>query len=164
MREKPGYRIRLALLLALTAPASAFASWTCTVSTTSVAFGIYNPIAATPNDNGVGSVTIRCGLPDDDDHNINVDTKIDLGAYANGTQRRMTNGTSFMNYNLYTNATRTTAWTATTTRSQFFQLQDPPPQTKSVTYTVYGRIPALQSVTGGSYIDSPVVTAISNLD
>lgn len=164
MRKNSAYRIRLALLLALTSPAGAFASWTCTVSTTNVAFGIYNPLAAAANDNGVGSITVRCGLPDDDDHNINVDTRIDLGTHASGAQRRMTNGTSFMNYNLYTNAARTTAWTATTTRSQFFQLQDPPPQTKSVTYTVYGRIPALQSVTGGSYIDSPVVTAISNLD
>ena len=106
MKTRIGSILTMACLLS---PASALASWTCTASTVPVSFGVYNIASATANSAGAGSITVSCWIPDDNDHNIYVFAMINAGVNASGTQRRMTNGTSYMDYTLYTNSVRTTA-------------------------------------------------------
>ncbi len=155
----------------LLVPVNALASWTCTASTVPVSFGIYNPASGTANDAGVGSITVSCWVPDDDDHNIYVYAMINAGPNASGTQRRMKNTSSnvYMNYNLYTSNARSKAWDTT---SYYSKADGQPLQLQTVnvhvnyTWNVYGRIPASQAVTSGSYIDTPTVTVwhdISNV-
>lgn len=131
---------------AATLSSRAEAAATCTVSTAGVAFGAYNPLNATATD-GVGSVTVSCsGNPGA------MTLSSGTGQSGSYSARVMKSGTSSLNYNLYTTATRTTVWgngtSGTSTRSL----------SAVGTYTVYGRIPALQNVSAGTYTDSVVVT------
>lgn len=143
-------RLLLPLLL-LVAPASALAE--CTISVTSVAFGTYNTTGATPLD-GTGSVRLDCR------HNDNPVVSIGTGSSGSYFPRRMANGTSQLQYNLYADAARTSIWgngtggTATVT----------PPITQSVGLRrireapIYGRLPAGQNVRAGTYTDAMFVT------
>ena len=85
---------------------SATVAKNCSITTTAVAFGAYDPIvanAAAPLD-GTGSVVVTCTK--------GAGTRIDLGLGANatGTTRRMTGGGDFLTYELYTTVARTTVW------------------------------------------------------
>ena len=80
-----------------------------------------------------------------------------LGANADGTQRRMANGTARLNYNLYSDSGRTAALAADTQ----LPITNAAPGTNNAyagSVTVYGRIPANQDVVAGSYSDTVVVT------
>jgi spore coat protein U-like protein len=132
--------------LAVTATVSA----NCTISTSAVAFGAYDPIvtnASTPRD-ADGAVTVTCTK--------DAATTVTLGDGGNvsGGVRRMTDGTQFLSYTLYSNSGRTVAWGNT-------------PGTNDVAHTgtgtattlsVYGRIAGAQNVRAGSYSDSVVAT------
>ena len=80
---------------------------TCTLQTSNVAFGNYNPLAF-GNTDSTGSLKIDCGgvvgllIP----YSIGISTG-GSGSYAN---RRMTQGANTLNYNLYTDAAYTTVW------------------------------------------------------
>ena len=69
--------------------------------------------------------------------------------------RKMTSGANILNYNLYTNAARTTVRGdgsgGTSTQAT---------NGTNVTRTVYGRIPALQNAFVGSYSDAIIVTIV----
>jgi spore coat protein U-like protein len=119
----------------------------CTVSTTSVAFGAYDPQSSTALD-GVGSVKTVC-------NSSTTSASIAISAGNSGvfTTRTMKSGIYNLNYNLYTATTRTVIWGNGTTGNS----------TKSVgagtvTSTVYGRITAQQNVGAGTYTDSLTVT------
>lgn len=122
-------------------PASA-----CTITATAVAFGDYNTTDSVALD-GVGSTTVDCRKPS---------ATITIGTGGSGTysSRRMTSGSNYLEYNLYTDATRQIVWgdgsggTGTASVS-----------TKGTTvFTIYGRIFPLQNVAAASYADSMVVT------
>ena len=65
--------------------------------------------------------------------------------------RNMTNGTSMLNYQLYTTGARSTVWDNASGVSQLTTGQ-------TQTLTVYGSVPAGQNVTSGSYSDTVVIT------
>lgn len=155
MRRADLRRIRLApaaAALCLAAPAAADAA--CTVSVTGVAFGAYDPHGASPDDS-TGSVSATCLIID-----AAPNVEISSGSAPNFTTRRMSNGPSTLNYNLYTNAAHTIVWgdgsggssTATLTLTGTFIIW------RSYSRTIYGRIPTGQNVTAGSYGDLLVVT------
>lgn len=79
-----------------------------------------------------------------------------LGGYAT---RQMSNGPQHLDYNLYTNSSRTTIWgdgsggSATVTDSYLLSLG-----TTTVSYPVYGRLPTGQISPPGAYLDSIVAT------
>ncbi|MGQ4660662.1 spore coat protein U domain-containing protein [Lysobacter sp. F6437] len=73
------------------------------------------------------------------------------GANDSANQRRMTNGTQFVNYNLFSDETRTAAWGNGTEVSRVGTNADE-------TITVYGRVPAGQSVGAGTYNDTVTAT------
>jgi len=130
----------------------------CTVGTSPVAFGVYDPLAAGPLDT-TGNVAVTCTSVG----NALVLYRVDLGTGQSGTYntRAMTNGVSQLNYNLYTNAARTLVWgngTGGTRRVWNFYFLQPIGSTQTDNHTVYGRIFPAQNVSVGSYLDTLVVT------
>ena len=81
---------------------------------------------------------------------------ISSGNSGTSLQRRMANGGSFLNYNLYTSSSRSTVWGdgSSGTGVVTFGVK---PQTNYV-LPVYGRIPPLQNVPKGPYSDVVMVT------
>lgn len=129
------------LLLGWSAPAWAF----CSVSTTSVMFGIYwgnAPLSTT------GSVSVNCGPGS----KIIPEVQLDKGKKLAGgfAVRKMKSGSNKLVYNLYTDATHTTVWGDGTGVSvtQFGR-----------NLTIYGYMPAAQTVPPATYSDTVLVTA-----
>jgi spore coat protein U-like protein len=118
----------------------------CSVSATDMAFGVYTGAAAVDQ---TSSLSVTCTLL------TPYTIALDAGAHASGVfaNRAMNNGTDNLNYQLYTNVGRTTIWgdgssgTSTVAGSGLGVAQP---------ITVYGRIPASQNVSTGSYVDNPV--------
>ena len=155
---------RLLVLLALFAlPLPALALCTllcwCTASTGSVAFGVYNPLSASPHD-GVGNVRVSCGgvlgllVP----YQVALDKGANSSAFS---PRKLAGGASRINYDLYADVSRTTLWgdgtggTQTVDGSVSIVLLGGTAQD----HPVYGRIPGSQTgVPPGSYVDTVHVT------
>lgn len=146
-----------ALAFGITAPDPAHACTLCSCSatTTDASFGTYDPTATASTDTS-GTISINCtgivalfGT---------VETAASAGSSGDAVQRTMRQGVNSLNYNLYIDPARSivfgdgTGSTQTITRplngllifgqSVFF----------------YGRIPAGQRVTAGTFTDSIVIT------
>lgn len=141
--------------LAQTATANLSASATvaknCSITTTVVAFGSYDPVVANATTalDGTGSVVVTCTK--------GAGTRIDLGLGANatGSTRRMAGGTDRLTYELYQNAGRTTVWGSGTAAGQTIAAA---PSKAPRTFNVYGRVAAGQDVAAASYSDTVVAT------
>ncbi len=125
----------------------------CTVTTTGASFGSYNTLSTTALDT-TGQITISCT-------NFLQVVTVDIGrsSYSgtfNPRQMQLATGSDLMNYNLYTNATRTNIWgDGTGGTSNVIRLVF---RNNPVTLTAYGRIPASQDISTGAYSDTLVVT------
>ena len=131
---------------------------TCTISASSMAFGVYDPLAASPLDT-TSTIQVTCtsvGNP-----KVKYDVSLDKGQAGSYNPRAMTDGSSQLNYNLYTNASRTTIWGdgkgGTAKVSAKYDLL-PVGSTQTDSYTVYGRVFAGQTVTVGAYLDTITAT------
>ena len=127
----------------------------CLVSATNLNFGAYDSVAATALD-GTSTITVTCTAKTA--YTIGLDAGLQ-SAGATGTTRAMIGDdtdTTLLNYELYTETGRTTAWGAIsgtgTTVAQSALTGGP------IGYTVYGQIPALQYVPAASYVDTINVT------
>ena len=123
----------------------------CSITTTPVAFGSYDPIvanAASPLD-GTGTVVVTCTKGSG--------TRIDLGlgGNASGSTRRMLGGTDLLTYELYTDTGRSTVWGSGAGAGQTIAAA---PNKNPRTFTVYGRVAAGQDVGAASYADTVVAT------
>lgn len=124
-----------------------FSLWaaTCTVSTSGIAFGGYDPFISQDVDS-VATIGVTC----DETASYSIALSTGTGTYE---QRVMASGLHQLLYNLYTDATLSTVWgdgtghSATVGDSQLV-----------ATYTVYGRIPARQNAHVGAYGDTIVIT------
>ena len=120
----------------------------CVMTAGSVAFGAYDPLVAhaSAHLDQTGSVSVACVK--------GTVATVALGDGANySSGRRMTNGTDFLAYDLYTTAGRTTVWDTT-------NLVGYTAATKaSTSLTIYGRVPSNQDVAAGSYTDTVVAQA-----
>jgi spore coat protein U-like protein len=131
----------------------------CSVSTTNVAFGSYNPLAF-GNTDSTGSVRVSCGGV----AGLLVPYKIDLstGGAGNYAGRRMLRGAYTLNYNLYTDAAYTSLWgdgSAATLSVSGSILLDLLGLSPAQTHWVYGRLPGRQlSAAPGPYTDTISVT------
>jgi len=121
----------------------------CSVSATDLGYGAYDPLSATDND-ATTSMNVTCTLTTTYDVGLDAGT----GTGATTTVRIMEFGANTLNYALYQDAGRTTIWgenvgvdTVSGTGTGSAQA-----------LTIYGRIPALQSVTPGAYSDLITVT------
>lgn len=164
MSQQPLYRCLVALILGLlfAAPASALCIpgvCTCTVSTTSVAFGNYSPLAF-GNTDSTGSIKVGCGgvvgllIP----YNV----AISAGGSGSYTDRRMSNGANSLHYNLYTDSSYSTLWGDGSSATQIISwgvTLDVLGLAPLQTHWIYGRIPGRQlTAVPGSYTDTISVT------
>lgn len=144
-------------------PVNANIAANCTISTTQVAFGAYDPVvtnAATAL-NASGTVVIACtkgSAPN---------VTLDLGAHAAGAQRNMLNGSSpdLMAYQLYQPPTTVPSAACTFPGSQVWGTTGTAIFTPTVpaskatrTYNVCGTVAAGQDISVGSYADVVVAT------
>lgn len=123
----------------------------CTISTTAVSFGPYNVFNASAT-TSTGTVTYRCGNAD---HNITI--TISTGSSGTFANRTMKKGSENLTYNLFRDAAFTTVWgDGSGTTGQYSNGN--PPNNTDVPLTLYGRVPALQDVSAGSYSDTVIAT------
>ena len=162
MRSAKIALVLTALALAIQGPAwaqtatanlsiSATVNGNCTITTSAVAFGSYDPVgthAATPLDN-TGGVTVTCTK--------GAGTRIDLGlgANASGSTRRMQGPTDLLTYELYQDSARTTIWSSGAGSGLAIAVA---PSITPRSFTVYGRVPAAQNVGAGTYTDTVLAT------
>ena len=120
----------------------------CTITTTPIAFGIYNVFSAAPVDS-VGSLLFDCiGAK-------TVSIAISQGQSGRFQPRTLKSGTESLYYNLFLDAARSTVWGNGSGGTETY-ITDPGKDPVNV--TIYGRIPPEQDVTFGSYADSVTVT------
>jgi spore coat protein U-like protein len=134
--------------LAITANVAA----NCTISTSPVAFGAYDPLVANlaaPLD-ATGGVSVACTKG-------SVPTiGLDVGSHPSGPARRMLGATSgdFLTYELYQPGGYVTVWG--TGGAAYTAAAAPNRNARS--FTVNGRVPANQDVGTGNYGDSVLAT------
>jgi spore coat protein U-like protein len=124
----------------------------CTISTAALAFGAYDPVVANASTNldGSGTVTVACTK------GATSTIGLGLGSNASGSTRRMSDGAgSFLTYELYQDAARTTVW-----GNSGAGLVTPAaaPSKAARNFTVYGRVPSNQDVPAGTFNDTVVAT------
>jgi len=133
----------------------------CTVSTAPVDFGSYNVLLAGATDT-ISSVTVDCDETPPPYVTISIGPSSNSGGF-DPRQMKLSGGSEFINYNLYTDSGRTRIWgdgsgnTFTVTKKVFKTKKN-----KSVPWiaTVYGRIPPGQDVSIGSYRETLTVTIV----
>ena len=142
------------VLLSMLANFSAAAQTSCTVSTTPVAFGNYSSFSSSSTDSS-GNISVRCQafvallIP----YSVSLTTG-GSGTYSGRTLR---SGTSRINYQLYSDLTRTQVWGDGTGGSQPLPgsiLLSLGSLNVANTHTVFGRILARQNSPAGTYTDT----------
>ena len=130
----------------------------CTITTTPVAFGNYDPLSGSANTNS-GTVAITCTK--------NAVTTLTLGngTHFSNPNRRMGDGTNFMNYQLYQPPSTVpgaacsyaspTRWG--TAGGEIFT-PGAAPSKATRTYNVCGEIPAGQDLAAATFSDTVVAT------
>ena len=140
----------MAAWFALLSP-SAFAAPKCDFnSVTGVNFGEYDVLAAAPNNNGVGTLSIHCqggGGP-------TFVVTLSAGQSHSFSPRQMRSGGNRLDYNLFTSAARVDVWGDGSARSHTMSV----PRNTDTMLSVYGQIPAGQDANVGIYTDSIVAT------
>lgn len=131
---------------------SASVSAVCSISTSPVAFGAYDPVSANASTDltASGTVTVACTK--------GASATIDLGNGGNlsAGSRRMSSGSDFLNYSLYKDAARTQVWGSGLAGGTTLTYNS---ASKAATgITVYGTVPQAQDVTVGSYSDVVLAT------
>jgi spore coat protein U domain-containing protein, fimbrial subunit CupE1/2/3/6 len=140
-----------ALTATATLAVSATVSNNCTISTAALAFGSYDPIVthAAAVLNGTGTVTIACTK------GVVTTIELGLGANASGVQRRMLIAGEFLNYQIYSDAGRTTVW-GTGVTDDLNVVAAPSRDPRS--FTAYGQVAMGQDVSAGTYVDTVLAT------
>jgi spore coat protein U-like protein len=121
----------------------------CTITTSAIAFGVYDPIvdnATTPLD-GTGTVSIACTK--------GATASIGLGNGLNGVRQMKDTGSNLLAYELYSNASWTTVW-GNASGTWFTPVAAPSKAARP--FTVYGRVASGQDVPAGAYTDTVVAT------
>ena len=122
----------------------------CTITANDLDFGNYSAISGS-NVDASSTLEVTCT------NGTSYSVALDEGTTSGGTltTRLMTDGSNTLDYNLYTSAARTTVWgdgtssSVTVSGTGSGSLQS---------LSVYGRIPASQSVAIGSYSDTITAT------
>lgn len=149
--------------LGATALCSAFctsADAACTVTATDIIFPDYFPLSGSVSDSA-GNITVDCQNPGLVGLLVTVSISLSTGSGGSYMPRTMLKGTDTLNYNLYTNAGRTTVWGDGTggTSTIGYTLLLPILGNDNRTDPYYGRIPAGQTgAIPGTYNDTITVT------
>lgn len=121
----------------------------CTVTAADLAFGTYNPLDAAAK-SGTTTVTVQCTLLSA--YTIGLDEGTGSGATV--AVRKMTKGTDTLNYSLYQDAAHLSVWGETVGTDTVAGVGTG----LAIPTTVYGQIPASQSVNTGVYADTITVS------
>jgi spore coat protein U-like protein len=134
----------------------------CSVSSTGVAFGTYDPLVSVGTDS-TGNLTVACAHVSGGGQRVNYTVALSAGNSATFTQRWLRAGVATLTYNLFDTAARARIWgdgsAGTVVVSGGFAVG--PGQGNSrreVVHPIYGRIPPLQAVATGNYTDTIVIT------
>ncbi|GMU01978.1 hypothetical protein KH5H1_60980 [Corallococcus caeni] len=167
MKSPQRLALTLAGVVALSSPAvaatatsnldvSASVAANCLISTAAVAFGAYDPVSANASTalTGTGSVSVTCTSGSGATITLGQGDNADAASTDAAPLRRMSDGAAnVLSYGLYQDAGRTTEW-GNTAGTGVAHLG-----TGSATsITVYGSIPAGQSVPVGAYADTVLAT------
>jgi spore coat protein U-like protein len=130
----------------------------CTISTTAIAFGNYDPVvanASTPVDAN-GTVTVACTSGAATTVGMNQGSNPTGTSTAAAPLRQMASGAvNRMRYDLYQDAARTTVWADIgTAGAQAYNSTTKNP----TTLNIYGRIPSGQDAVTGAYTDTVTAT------
>lgn len=133
---------------------SALVLQTCVVAATPMAFPDYALVAV----DATATITVTCaGVP-----SYTVGLNQGTGSGSTTSARKATSGANTLNYGLYSNVGRTTNWGNTTGAGA-----DVVPSTAAVTdsgavktFTVFGNIPAGQTVAPGAYADTVQIDVV----
>jgi len=162
---KPADALRFALLLGicgggLVPPAPALAAGClvclCSVSTTNLGFGTYNPASAAPAA-ATATISANCvsvSVP----MNASVDLSLSAGTSGSASARQMASGAGRLGYNIYQDAAYATIWGNGSNGGQSQTLMINNLLNFNASKTAYGRIPVKQYVKSGAYADSITVT------
>ena len=101
-----------------------------------------------------GTITYRCNA-----QASNITVALTRGGSSTFSPRRMFKGVEVLTYNLFRNAARTNVWGDGTSGTAVYSRANPP-NNSNVNLTVYGRVPAGQDVSAGTFSDT--VTAVIN--
>jgi spore coat protein U-like protein len=135
------------ILVALLQATLAFAS--CRVNSVSdVHFGSYDVFSTVPNQNGIGSLSIKCT------GGSSAIVKLSNGASHSFAPRTLRNGNQVLGYNLYTTAARNIVWGDGTGGTSVMAVG----KNHSDHLDVFGSIPEGQDAAVGTYTDNIVVT------
>jgi len=124
---------------------------TCSVTSSGLAFGSFNPLTDTSVDS-TGTITVSCLALE------SYTIALSPGGSGTYSPRRMANGGNYLEYNLYRDAGYSQIWGDGTGGS--YTVDDSILIIGSKDYTVYGRIPLFsqRGAMVGSYSDSITVT------
>lgn len=134
-----------------TFPVTATVIKACIVTATPLAFGNYDPTAASPTD-ATSTLSVLCTVGTA--YTVGLSQGTASGATV--TTRKMANGANLLNYALYQENGHTTNW-GNTAGTDTVAATAP---VGATTMTVYGRIAAGQNVPIGSYSDTITVNVV----
>jgi spore coat protein U-like protein len=144
----------------LAAPAMAAVTVNCTVSASSIAFGIYNPLNAAAT-TSTGNLLLTCTGTGTGSVSVTMAVSFSTGLSGTYATRKMFSGPNALNYNLYW-STQYSQVMGDGSGGSYAGTAGPFTVIAGggvpVTGTMYGRIPSLQDVLPGSYVDTLLVT------
>ncbi len=123
----------------------------CVIGNATLAFGTYNPTAATALP-ATTTVTLTCSLGTP----YNIGMSAGAGTGATTTLRLMTAGASTLGYNLFRDAANTLNWGNTVGTDTLSGTSST--STLANTINIYGQIPAGENAAVGSYTDTVIMT------
>ena len=138
---------------AIVLPGSRAEAATCSISTTAVAFGTYDVFSVTSADT-TGTISFSCN-----GNARNIVITLSKGASTTFNPRAMAGPSDTLDYNLYSDAARSTIW-GDGTGSTSTYTNASPPNNSTIVVTIFARAAAGQDVRAGTYTDT--VTAIIN--
>jgi spore coat protein U-like protein len=127
----------------------------CLISTSALGFGNYDPVDvnASANLDGTGTVSVTCTLDDVVQITLDDGVNADTGSTDTVPLRRLTDGTNFLSYSLFSDAGRTAIWGIGATVDV-----ETTGTGANEDHTVYGRVASGQNRPAGAYADTVQAT------
>ena len=122
----------------------------CNINASNLNFGSYEPLSSTPND---ASSTINVTCTNGTNYSVGLNAGTAPGA-TTSSRAMVGPGSSTLNYNLYSDSSRTNLWGNIGETSVISRTGNGTSQS----VTVYGRIPISQLATSGGYSDTITAT------
>ena len=120
----------------------------CEITASDLAFGNYTAQSGSPL---LGTTLLRATCTPATTYNVGLNEGTSPGATVN--QRKMVSGANNLNYELYSDASRSTNWGNTAGTDTVTGVGTG----MAVDHTVYGQVPAAQVIPAGNYADTITV-------